>query len=258
MEDIEILELFFHRSETAVTALLRQCGRTPGRLAHNLLSCEEDVEECINDAAKEAWDTIPPEMPRSLLAYTCILVRRRAVERIRYRSAGRQEEAETIRMELEESLVSTGDAGDSLDVRELQAYLNDFLASLTPENRCLVIKRYFYCESLRRIGTEIAGRAFCRRMRRGNENAWEENHKAWDLVCGDGRNTGRLHCSGGACSTTAAASPVWGCFGGMPGAVDWHWFGMYNAAAQQRRRCSIASLFCGTGRLILTGCRWMI
>ncbi len=155
MEDIEILELFFHRSETAVTALLRQCGRTPGRLAHNLLSCEEDVEECINDAAKEAWDTIPPEMPRSLLAYTCILVRRRAVERIRYRSAGRQEEAETIRMELEESLVSSGDTGESLDDRELQAYLNDFLTSLTPENRCLVIKRYFYCESLRRIRTEM-------------------------------------------------------------------------------------------------------
>ena len=155
MEDIEILELFFHRSKTAVTALLRQCGRTPGRLAHNLLSCEEDVEECINDAAKEAWDTIPPEMPRSLLAYTCILVRRRAVERIRYRSAGRQEEAETIRMELEESLVSSGDTGESLDDRELQAYLNDFLTSLTPENRCLVIKRYFYCESLRRIRTEM-------------------------------------------------------------------------------------------------------
>ena len=155
MEDIEILELFFHRSETAVTALLQQCGRTPGRLAHNLLSCEEDVKECINDAAKEAWDTIPPEMPRSLLAYTCILVRRRAVERIRYRSAGRQEEAETIRMELEESLVSSGDTGESLDDRELQAYLNDFLTSLTPENRCLVIKRYFYCESLRRIGAEM-------------------------------------------------------------------------------------------------------
>lgn len=154
MEDIESLELFFHRSKTAVTALLRQCGRTPGRLAHNLLSCEEDVEECINDAAKEAWDTIPPEMPRSLLAYTCILVRRRAVSGS-VPSAGRREEAETIRMELEESLVSTGDAGDSLDVRELQAYLNDFLASLTPENRCLVIKRYFIVKALRRIGAEM-------------------------------------------------------------------------------------------------------
>ena len=154
MDDSSIIQLFFSRSEAAVAQLLAQYGRLFHQLARNFLSSEEDVEECVNDAVLDAWNTIPPQSPRSLSAYSCALVRRRAVDRLRHKTAECRG-GHAVCLELEEGITAPDGAEDYLDQQELKTYLNAFLASLSPENRRLFVRRYFYGESINAIAGDL-------------------------------------------------------------------------------------------------------
>ena len=65
MGDDEILQLFFHRVEYAISAVEEKYGRLCRSVARGILKDERDVEECVNDTCMRAWNAIPPEKPRS-------------------------------------------------------------------------------------------------------------------------------------------------------------------------------------------------
>lgn len=50
LEDVKIIELFFARTEQAIAELAAKYGSTCKRIANNILKCEPDAEECVNDA----------------------------------------------------------------------------------------------------------------------------------------------------------------------------------------------------------------
>lgn len=51
MGDDEILQLFFHRVEYAISAVEEKYGRLCRSVARGILKDERDVEECVNDTA---------------------------------------------------------------------------------------------------------------------------------------------------------------------------------------------------------------
>ena len=69
MNDEKLIELFFSRSEQALTETAAEYGRYALYIADNILEVREDSEEVVNDAYASLWDTIPPQRPRSLKAY---------------------------------------------------------------------------------------------------------------------------------------------------------------------------------------------
>ena len=50
MTDEEIIDLFFERSEQAITQLEMKYGTICKQIATNILKNEEDAKECVNDA----------------------------------------------------------------------------------------------------------------------------------------------------------------------------------------------------------------
>lgn len=75
MGDDEILQLFYHRVEYAISAVEEKYGRLCRSVARGILKDERDVEECVNDTCMRAWNAIPPEKPRSLEAYLVRITR---------------------------------------------------------------------------------------------------------------------------------------------------------------------------------------
>lgn len=69
--DERIVELFFQRSEHAISELDERYGRVFHKTSLNILNNQLDAEECVNDAYLGTWNTIPPTRPNSLLAYVC-------------------------------------------------------------------------------------------------------------------------------------------------------------------------------------------
>ena len=69
MEDQEIVELYWARSEQAIEESEGKYGAFCRTIARNILSQEEDAEECVNDTWLRAWNTMPPQRPRLLSAF---------------------------------------------------------------------------------------------------------------------------------------------------------------------------------------------
>ena len=63
MEDTQIVELFFSRSEEAISETSRKYGSYLRTIAHNVLPDSQDVEEVVNDVYLAAWNSIPPKCP---------------------------------------------------------------------------------------------------------------------------------------------------------------------------------------------------
>ena len=63
MEDAQIIELVFARSEDAISELDKKYGKLCHKLADNILASAQDAEECVNDAYLSTWNAIPPQRP---------------------------------------------------------------------------------------------------------------------------------------------------------------------------------------------------
>lgn len=69
MDDSIIVELFFDRSELAISETSKKYGRYCHYIAYNILRNNEDAEECVNDTYLRVWNSIPPKRPNKLQTY---------------------------------------------------------------------------------------------------------------------------------------------------------------------------------------------
>ena len=154
MEDHEIVELFFARSEQAIAQLQSKYGRRCLQVAGNILNNPLDAEECVNDAYLAAWNTIPPQKPEALPAYVCRIVRNLSIKRYHANSALKRDSRYDMALdELEECIPAEKTAEEQIAAEELAAAINQFLGTLNRENRILFVRRYWFSDSV----ADIAG-----------------------------------------------------------------------------------------------------
>ena len=66
MDDKQILDLYWERSEAAISETSKKYGKYCRYIAFNILHNDEDSEECVNDTYLRAWNSIPPNRPSVL------------------------------------------------------------------------------------------------------------------------------------------------------------------------------------------------
>ena len=81
MEDREIVELYWQRSESAIAETERKYGAYCRYIARNILLDREDSEECVNDAYLGVWNSIPTKRPQVLKSYIGRITRNIALNR---------------------------------------------------------------------------------------------------------------------------------------------------------------------------------
>ena len=156
MEDGQILDLFWQRSEGAVRALEQQYGGVIRKTAARFLDDRQDVEECVNDAYLGVWNSIPPQRPEPLLGYVCRVTRNVAIDRLRANRAEKRDGRYDLALdELESCLPSRFDLETELEARALTQALDRFLAALPREDRRLFVRRYWYGEEVRALAAAL-------------------------------------------------------------------------------------------------------
>lgn len=158
MDDRNIIELFNAHDEQAIVESQRKYGGYCKAVSKNILSSDEDAEEVLNDALLRAWNTIPPEEPKSLKVYLGTLSRNISLDRYRKMTAEKRGgcEVSVCLEEAEEFLADTGSISEEFERREFARFLNEFLHSL-PERECdIFVRRYFYCDSTADIAKRYA------------------------------------------------------------------------------------------------------
>lgn len=149
MEDSRIIELFQRRDEQAIAETRRKYGGYCHQIAFNLLSVREDAEECVSDALFAAWRQIPPVFPQSLRAFLGRITRNLSISRYRAGAAKKRSSGmEDLLLELEDCLPDGNDLESQVDTRALAGLISRWLDTLTPRDRELFVRRYWYGDSL--------------------------------------------------------------------------------------------------------------
>ncbi|MDE6128876.1 MAG: hypothetical protein K2G16_06760, partial [Lachnospiraceae bacterium] len=90
MEDSEIIELYFARSEMAIWKTDKKYGDYLHQVAYHILRSLCDTEEIINDTYMGAWKAIPPTKPDSLKHFLSRITRNLSFDRLDYLNAGKR------------------------------------------------------------------------------------------------------------------------------------------------------------------------
>ena len=150
--DEYIIELFFARSEDAISSLDEKYGRTCRSISFNIVGNLDDADECVNDAYLGAWNAIPPARPNPLLTFVVKIVRNVSISRYRRNSAAKRSSSYTVALEeLENCLADARTVDDEMESAELARIIEEFLKTLSLENRVIFMRRYYFSDSIKDI-----------------------------------------------------------------------------------------------------------
>ena len=146
MRDEEILRLFRERDERAIEEARQAYGAYCGKIAMGILRDARDCEECLNDVWLSAWQALAQTQPEQLKAYLAALTRNAARNRLAALTAEKRGGGENALLldELAECAAGEGSAEDAAMANALAAEINRFLRRLTPTDRDVFLRRYYY------------------------------------------------------------------------------------------------------------------
>lgn len=156
MEDSQIIELYWQRSETAITETSRKYGRLCRRIALNIVGNFSDAEECENDTYVATWNAIPPTRPHVFSAFLSKIARNIALNRYEYNKARkRNNEFDLILSELEECIAGRNTVEDAYEEGVIASLIDEFLANLSQEKRVIFVRRYWYSDAVKDIAKRL-------------------------------------------------------------------------------------------------------
>ena len=157
MEDRAIVDLYWQRSDRAISETEAKYGRYCRTVAFNLLNSIEDSEECVNDTWLRAWNLMPDKRPALLSAFLGGITRNLAISMYRRRTSKKRGGGETALAleELSGCIPSDADPQREYESREFARALGRFVSGLPETERRVFIARYWYLTSV----ADISARA---------------------------------------------------------------------------------------------------
>ncbi len=153
LSDEQIIGLYFDRNELAISETDSKYGQYCSRVAFNVLRDRLETEECVSDTWLSAWNSMPPQRPNILRAFLAKITRNLALNRWEAAHAQKRGSGETdcCLDELAEMVSGGGDPVDEVTAAELSAAISRFLKTLPERDACIMVRRYFYTESVKDI-----------------------------------------------------------------------------------------------------------
>ncbi len=149
LEDSKIIELFFERSEKAITILSEKYGSLCSKIAYNILNNRLDAEECVNDTYLGVWNTIPPQSPNPLISYVCRIVRNISIARYHSNSAAKRNSIYDVALcELENCFSASETVEDEFNAKITAEIIDKFLLSIDKDSRIMFVRRYYHADSI--------------------------------------------------------------------------------------------------------------
>ena len=156
MDDVQIIELYWERSEDAIKETDKKYGKYCYYIANRILEDGEDAKEIQNDTYLRVWNTIPPKRPSFFKSYIGTIARNLSLNRYeQIHSQKRGGRLALVLDELSECVADSASEDGSANARLTEA-LNRFLESLPSKTRAIFMRRYFYASDVCEIANEYA------------------------------------------------------------------------------------------------------
>ena len=152
MDDEKIIDLFFQRDQQGIQELDNKYGKVCHSFSYNIVNSRQDAEECVSDAYLGAWNAIPPARPNPLLSYILKIVRNISLKAYWKKEASKRSGRYTSALEeVEACIADRKTVEDEIETKELTCIIEEFLNTLTLENRVIFMRSYWFSESYKDI-----------------------------------------------------------------------------------------------------------
>ncbi len=157
MEDKQIVDLYWERSEAAISESANKYGRYCHSIAYRILFDEQDSCECVNDTWLKAWDSMPPHRPALLSAFLGKITRNLAINRYHFERADKRGGGElpVALEELQDCIPGTQSVESVADDLVLKDVIGRFLAQLSADDRRIFLQRYWYFCQIKEIAKDF-------------------------------------------------------------------------------------------------------
>ena len=157
MEDKQIVDLYWARSEKAITETDKKYGRYCHYIAYQILSDNEDAEEIVNDTYLKTWNTVPPNRPDPLKGYVGMISNQLALDRYDHQTAKKRGGGQmTLVLGELADCIPDGDSGQDIGASvALRDALRRFLGTLSHKTRNIFVRRYWYVTPISEIAKEF-------------------------------------------------------------------------------------------------------
>ena len=156
MEDRQIVDLYWERSETAISESAKKYGRYCHSIAYRILFDEQDSCECVNDTWLKAWDSMPPHRPARLSAFLGKITRNLAINRYHFERTEKRGGGELPLAldELQDCIPGTQSVESVADDLVLKDVISRFVAGLSTDDRRIFLQRYWYFRQVKEIAQD--------------------------------------------------------------------------------------------------------
>lgn len=155
MEDSDIVELYWQRSEQAVSETIAKYARYLRSIAYRILYNDADSEECVNDTYSHAWNAMPPHRPQKLGPFLGKITRNLALNMYERMTAEKRGAGE-VPAALDElsEVIGKETVQAEVDAVYLTDSINTFLGTLNEQTRKIFVRRYWYMSTIGEIAED--------------------------------------------------------------------------------------------------------
>lgn len=153
MEDRKIILLLWERAEQAIDLLAKRYGPRLLATARNILGNHQDAEESVSDTYFALWNAIPPAQPDPLAGFVYKTGRNQALKRLRNLTARKRNGSYDLSLDELAACIPGPALEETVEARELGRAIDSFLDTLSQENRCIFLRRYWFGDSVRDISS---------------------------------------------------------------------------------------------------------
>ncbi len=153
MTDKEIVDLYWQRSQQAISETQTKYESYLSKIAYNVLSDYDDSAEAVNDTYLAAWNSMPDNRPDSLSAYLGKIARRIAIDAFRKTNAQKRVKSEYSLSydEMDDICPDSKSVEDEVITGELDRLIDEFLRGERYEARVAFLGRYYRFDSIETI-----------------------------------------------------------------------------------------------------------
>ena len=157
MEDEKIVDLYWQRSDLAISETNQKYGRYCHTIAYQICGTDEDAEECVNDTWFRAWNLMPDQRPNVLSVFLGRITRNFAIDCIKTKNRlkrGGGEES-LVLDELDECIPGGENPEQILEEKELESAIGRFVSALPVNEKKIFILRYWYLISIPEMSEKL-------------------------------------------------------------------------------------------------------
>jgi len=150
VDDASIVQLYWERSERAISETDAKYGTYCYSIAYNALANVEDAEESVSDTYMAAWNKLPPHRPTSLAAFLGKITRYISINRWKARNTAKRGGGEIVLTleELSECVDGKQDVAGAYEYGEMVRSFGRFLDTLPVMQRDIFLRRYWFFDSI--------------------------------------------------------------------------------------------------------------